>query len=411
MRRNVVPDPVIIVGGGLAGLACAATLEARGVPFHLFEASDRVGGRVRTDEIDGFRLDRGFQVHFPAYPHAKKALGDAELDLRPWRNGAQIWDGGRLRILDRDRPLKTLLDGALTPLDLVRLGALSLQAARMTVEEIRDLDDASTEAELERRGFSEAAFTRFLRPFYGGVFVDLDLKLSRSQFLFIQKMLVAAPASQPNAGMETIPRALAARFPAERLSVGTRVEEILRTSDGRVDGVRIRGERLPAARVVLATDADAAQRLSGLPLAQGWLESVAIYFEAQAPAVEGAYIVLNGSGVGLLNEVVPITNAAPGYAQEGRHLLCAVVVGDPKASDDTLIEAARREVRAWCPAAGELRFLRLYRVRRHQLPQPPGFDAPPPTAPPGLVLAGELVTNCSIDGAIESGLRAAEVGA
>ena len=401
-------DPVIIVGGGLAGLACAGALEAKGVPFQLFEASDRLGGRVRTDVVEGFRLDRGFQVYFPAYPNASLALEGADLDLRAWRNGAKVWDGVRFRTLDRDHPITTLRDAALGPFDLVRLALLSLGAAASSVEKIRELPDATTDAELRRRGFSDAAIRRFLRPFYGGIFVDPALRVSRRQFLFIHKMLVAAPAALPNAGMEAIPRALAARFPASRVGLDAPVEGLLRSADGRVEGVRVGGEALPASRVVLATDADAASRLSDLPLSREWLGSVSLYFEAERPPFVGATIALNGSGKGIVNEVVPLSNAAPGYAPEGRHLLCAVVLGKPSAPDVALADEVCREVRTMCPEAGELRFLRLDRVRHHQLSQEPGFDAPPPGGPAGLLIAGEIATNCSIDGAIASGLRAAE---
>lgn len=398
----------MIVGGGLAGLACAGALEAKGIPYRLFEADDRLGGRVRTDEVQGFRLDRGFQVYFPAYPTASKLLKGAGLDLRPWRNGAKVWDGTRLRTIDRERPLQTLHEGVLDFPDLARLLRLTVEIAMKSTEVIRAQPDMSTEAELRRRGFSERALRRFLRPFYGGVFVDPPLGVSRRQFLFVAKMLGERPASIPNRGMEAIPRALAARIPAARMAIRTPVDEILRDASGRVEGIRVGGECLSTSTVVLATDADTAARLSGLPLARGWLGSVALYFESERPICEGAYIVLNGSGRGRVNEVVPITNAAPGYAPPGRHLLCAVLLGDPQESDEVLVEEVREELRAWFPAAGDLRFLRFYRVRHHQLPQPPGFDAPSPSTPPGLVLAGELMTNCSIDGAIASGLRAAE---
>ena len=400
-------EPVIIVGGGLAGLACAGELHAKGVPFRLFEASDRVGGRVRTDEVDGFRLDRGFQGYFPAYPNAAKALEGTDLDLRSWRNGADVWDGERMRTLDRDRPLATLFDGALGLADLTRLLALSAKTLKMSVETIRSLPDTTMRAELERRGFSEKALRRFFRPFYGGVFVDPLLEISRRQFFFVQKMLGLAPASLPNAGMEAISRALAARLPGDSVSVETCVDTILRRPDGRIDGVKIGGERIAASSVVLAVDADTGQGLSGLPLARGWHSSATVYFESERPIVDDPYIVLNGSERGRVNEVAPITNAAPGYAPEGRHLLAAVVLGDATGPDAGLVDEVCREVRSWFPKAGEMRFLRLYRNHRHQLPQTPGFDAPPPETPPGLLIAGEATTNCSIDGAIESGVRAA----
>ena len=310
--------------------------------------------------------------------------------------------------MDRNRPVTTLLDRAIGPLDLLRLLLLSVQAATTSVEAIRRMPDATTDAELRRRGFSEEAVRRFLRPFYGGVFVDAPLRVSRRQFMFVHKMLVSAPAALPNSGMEAIPRALARRIPGERLSTDSPVEALLRDTTGRVDGVRVEGEKIAASRVVLATDAEAASRLSGMPLAREWLGSVAIYFEAERPPFEGAYIALNGTGKGRVNEIVPISNAAPGYAPAERHLLCAVVLGDPAEPDNLLIDSVRDETRAILPEAGELRPLRLDRVRHHQLTQEPGFDAPPPEPPPGLLLAGERTTNCSIDGAIASGLYVAE---
>lgn len=405
-------EPVIIVGGGLAGLACATSLETQGVPYRLLEASDRLGGRVRTDDVEGFRLDRGFQVYFPAYPNAARVIDRKALDLRPFRIGAKVWDGKRLRTVDATRPFTTLREAALGPLDLTRLLLLTAQVTVKSVETLRNLPDRATEAELRRRGFTEGAIRRFFRPFYGGVFVDPTLAVSRRQFMFVQKMLAAAPAALPSAGMEAIPQALARRIPSQKVVLNAGVETLLRDSTGRVNGVRACGDAIGASSVVLATDSDTATRLSDLPLARPWLGSVTVYFEAERRPYDGATIALNGSGKGRVNEIVPITNAAHGYAPAGRHLLGVVILGTPEEDDATLTEAARAETAMILPAAGNLRPLRIDRIPRHQLVQTPGFDAPPPEAPPGLILAGECVTNCSIDGAIQSGLRAAaRVGA
>lgn len=73
------------------GLACARVLAKSGIPFTLIEASNGVGGRVRTDVVDGFRLDRGFQVFLPAYPEARRVLDYESLDLRPIYRGADVF--------------------------------------------------------------------------------------------------------------------------------------------------------------------------------------------------------------------------------------------------------------------------------------------------------------------------------
>src|ERR1700753_4419826 len=87
--------PVIIVGAGVAGLACALDLVAAGVPVQVLEGSDAVGGRMRTDERDGFRLDRGFQVFNTAYPQVKRRLNLRALQLRPVTAGGAGPAGGR----------------------------------------------------------------------------------------------------------------------------------------------------------------------------------------------------------------------------------------------------------------------------------------------------------------------------
>jgi phytoene dehydrogenase-like protein len=79
--------PVIIIGAGVAGLTCAIYLKQKSIPFVLLESSDEVGGRVRTDRVDGFLLDRGFQIFLTSYPEAKRVLNYEALQLKAFRSG------------------------------------------------------------------------------------------------------------------------------------------------------------------------------------------------------------------------------------------------------------------------------------------------------------------------------------
>src|SRR5438270_7408292 len=110
------PADVMIVGAGLAGLACARRLREIGISVLILEATDGIGGRVRTDTLDGFRLDRGFQVLLTAYPEAQRTLDSGPLDLRPFYPGALIRYRGKFhRLADpRKRPLAGLA-GLATP--------------------------------------------------------------------------------------------------------------------------------------------------------------------------------------------------------------------------------------------------------------------------------------------------------
>ena len=150
---------VLIVGGGLAGLACAVRLHERGARPLIVEASDDVGGRVRTDMVEGFRLDRGFQVYLDVYPEAGKLLDLPSLDLCPFNAGALVYLDGRLhRVMDVFRDPRRLLASALAPVgslaDKLRVAALRWKISRSTLADIAGREDLTTEAYLRRAGFS-----------------------------------------------------------------------------------------------------------------------------------------------------------------------------------------------------------------------------------------------------------------
>ena len=132
---------VAIVGAGLAGLACARTLARAGRACRVLEASNGVGGRVRTDTVDGFRLDRGFQVLLTAYPECRAVFDYGALDLRAFLPGADVRAGGRTsRIVDPWRDPKAALATALAPVgtlaDKARIARLRFRVRRGTVADL-----------------------------------------------------------------------------------------------------------------------------------------------------------------------------------------------------------------------------------------------------------------------------------
>src|SRR5918992_2866961 len=121
---------VIVVGAGLAGLTCAKVLAERGIEVVVYEASDGVGGRVRTDERDGFLLDRGFQVYFTAYPVSRRHLDHEALHLRAFDPGAIVCRGRKKSILsdplrDPKALVPSLLSDAATLQDKLRTAGLA----------------------------------------------------------------------------------------------------------------------------------------------------------------------------------------------------------------------------------------------------------------------------------------------
>lgn len=400
-------DPVAIVGGGLAGLVCARTLQRAGIPAIIFERDHALGGRLQTDSVDGFRLDRGFQVHFEAYPYARQELRQSDLKFRPFRAGAVIFDGEKLATIDRNRPLLMAFSTFLSLGDKLRMLKWSLTAARMTVEECRALPETSAEAYLKSLGFSSQFLERFARPFFGGVFLDRSLRISARQLAFVFKMISEGQVSVPAGGIAAIPAQIAADLAEGTVRLGTPVSGLVRDGD-RVVGIELlSGEVVPASAVVVATESDVAARLTGLPLPKDHLASTCVYFEAPIPPIADPYLVLNAAE-GRVNEVVPVSVVDPSVAPSGKHLVSATLLGEALEDDRTLGEQVKAEVAHWFPhgRVDQWRLLKVYRVRYAQMAQPPGFAGElsgAKTAIPGLYLSGEFTTNSSIDGALEAG--------
>lgn len=404
--------PVVVVGAGLAGLACARSLHRAGVPVVVLEASDRPGGRVKTDLVDGFRLDRGFHVHFTAYPNAAAELDNEALKLGNFRKGAMVLHGGKLHRIDPDRKLEILLLKLLNLNDKKTLRNYVGMLQETDVSNVRRMADKPMVEALKDAGFSDGLIEKFVRPFFAGVFLDPDLAVSRKQMAFVWKMIADGNVALPAEGIEALARQIADDLPPYLIRTYSRVESLDR-QNGRVVGVELdTHEHLEASAVVLATDAPTAAALSGLPTVEGTKSSVCLYFETPTPCVDGAYLVLNATGEGLVNHVAPLSNAQPAYAPAGKHLCSATVLGNPDLNDTELAAKVQKELETWFPTKGVYmwRFLRAYRIRYAQMPQPPGVFGNLPkneTQVPGLFFAGEFTTNGSVDGALESGLACA----
>ena len=416
-----MPPDVVIVGAGLAGLACARRLMQCGVPFTLLEASDGVGGRVRTDVVEGFRLDRGFQLFLPAYPEAARVLDYAALELRPFVPGALVRVNGRFhRVADpRVEPL-TGLRSAFNPVgtfrDKLRLANLKLALDRVGVEALGDTPDTSTLDELRgNRGFTDAFIQRLAAPFFGGVFLDKELATSARFFRFVFKMFAAGAGAVPRLGMGRIPEQLASTLPPGSMRLNAAVTSL---QPGRV--TLADGETLTPRAVVVATDATAAARLTGGAVADpGWKGNVTVYFAADRSPIGEGILAVNGDGVGPVNTVAVMSDVSPDYAPPGASLVSASVVGDGTLSPGDITSSSgdiessvRRQLAGWYgDAVGGWRHLRTYRVPLALPDQSAGKLSPwqrPVRLERGLYVCGDHRDNASIDGALTSGFRAAQ---
>lgn len=402
---------VVIVGGGLAGLAAARTLTAAGIPTLLLEASAELGGRVATDEVEGFLLDRGFQVLLDSYPEAQRALDLHALDLRPFVSGALVHRDGRLgRVSDPWRDpvagLRSLVSGIFSPTDVSRMIRLRHDAMAASGGEAAASDVTTAEA-LIARGFSERAVESFFRPFFGGVFLDARLDPPRHWFEFLFAMFARGRATLPATGMRAIPRQLAATLPPGTVRLSSAVRSV---RPGLVELAS--GERFAPRATILATDARALSALVPGTRAPAWGGCVTLYYAATHSPVGEPVLLLNGEpGTGPLNHVCVPSDVAPGYAPAGAHLVSATILGAPESDDGTLDRSARVQLAGWfgADAVREWRLLRASRVV-HSLPRV-GARTPSDAAvrlQDGLYACGDHLETPSINGALRSGRRAAE---
>ena len=406
------PSKTLVVGGGLAGLACAHKLHSAGVTPLLLEGSCHLGGRVATDAVDGFLLDRGFQVFLTAYPEARKLLKLDELQLRFFRPGALIFRNGKChRMMDVFRSPAHLLQTALQPIgsvsDKLRVARLRHRLKRLKPDEIVAQKDVSTECYLREEGFTEAMIDGFFRPFYGGIFLEKDLRTSSRMFAFTFRMFAEGYAALPARGMAEIPRQLAAELPENSIRTDAPVRSI-----GKGQVTLESGERIEARHVVVATDGETARDLvPGLGNSfVGWRSVVSLYFAAPKSPLNEAIIALNGDPEGLVNTVCVPSDVVSDYAPQNQSLVSVSVIDLAESSN--LESRVLQELESWFgPEVHAWSHLRTYRIRRALPEQLPGTEVPGGNGflrSEGIYVCGDHCGNTSIEGAIASGLRVAE---
>ena len=405
------PPDILIIGAGLAGLSCARHLSDAGISFQIIEASDSIGGRVRTDQHDGFHLDRGFQVLLTAYPEAQRTLDYHALDLKKFTPGSFSWFAGRMnKLIDPWRTpggwREAFKSDFGTLMDKLRILRLRSQVRRSSIEQIFQRPETSTKDALQTGGFSEEFVHRFFRPFFGGILLDGELKSSSRMFEFIFKMLSEGDIVVPAAGMGAISAQIASHLPENSIRLNTQAESLHENALTLAGG-----ESLTARAIVVAADGPSAAQLVGE--AEPASRSVTcFYYSADEPPVPEPMLVLNGDGAGPVNNFAVISQVAPSYAPAGKSLISVSVLGTQQLTEQQLGGFIIAQMKNWFgPTARSWQYLRNYRIPHAQPQQFPGALEPaqrPVRIRPGVYLCGDHRDNASIHGAMVSGRRAAE---
>jgi len=443
---------VVVVGAGLAGLAAAGDLARSGLHVALLEAAPRPGGRMATDRVEGFLLDRGFQVLNDAYPALCARVDLAALGCRAFEPGARVrWQGGMHAVSDPLRHPRGLVSSLRAPFvafsDMLPLLAMRRQLNRVAADPVQDTPQTTaphfkapqttaphfkapqttaphskapqttaphfkapqtTAQWLAQLGFSRDLVQALFRPLLAGILLDPALEASSRRAAFALGWFAKGAAILPAEGMGAVPAALAAALPAGVLQLSCPVESV---QPGKV--VLRDGRAIMARAVVVATDAQtAAEWVPGLPVVR-WRGVIHMAFDAPRSPVRGGWLVLDGDGAGPVNDLCVPSEVQPGYAPPGRALVSATVLDSRGAKGSELEAAVRAQLRTWF--GGEVdtwRTLRALAIERALVEQLPGncpVGEPALRASKGLYLAGDYLGLVSSQTALASGAAVSQL--
>ncbi|WP_432523074.1 FAD-dependent oxidoreductase [Kineococcus sp. SYSU DK006] len=405
---------VVVVGAGLAGLACAKHLSAAGVDVLVVEASDGVGGRVRTDVVDGFRVDRGFQLLNPAYPEVQKVLDVEALDLQPFDAGVAVHRHGRLHaVRDPRRHPAGIVEALRFPIGSVKEKAALVRWALSTTT-AGDLtrDDAPWWKALDEADVHGELRWSVLEPFLAGVLGEVDGTTSRRFVDLVVRSFLRGTPGLPARGVQAVPDQLAASLPAGSVALDTEVRHIGFAPRSLV--VETAAGGVSARSVVVATDAHAAAHLvPSIQVPDSHGLGTFWYAAPLTPAPSGRekLLHLDGDRSGPVVNTAVVSAVAPGYVVapgETRSLVSAQVLGADVSAD------VERRVREQLARVYGTQTAPWSLVAAHSLPHAlpvlePPFDGPRPVeVGEGVFVTGDHRENPSQQGALVAGRRAAD---
>ena len=366
----------------------------------MYEQADKVGGRVQTEEKGGFMLDRGFQVYLTAYPETSRLLDLDALRMGTFAPGAMLLSGpGFYRVMDVFREPKAFLETVTAPIgnlfDKALVGLLRTRMVQKTEEKIWAGRDRTTYEYLRKWFFSHRMIDCFFRRFYGGIFLEKELRTSARMFQFTFKMFSEGHAALPAGGMQRIPEQLAERLPEGSVRLGQKVMGITEKSVT-LEG----GEVIEGSQVVLATEGDSPLRPDGK--SSDWRGVTTWYFQAERSPLPEPIIALSSSDETQLNSVCVPSDIASGYAPEGKSLI-SVTSLELKPTDDI-----SKELKRWFgPISKDWKLLDSYEIKKGLPEQGPDFDQVGFTRKDGVYCCGDWAMGASIEGAVRSGLSVA----
>ena len=335
-----------IIGAGISGLTAAKVLEEKGFYPIVLEATGRVGGRVKTDVVNGHQMDHGFQVLLTGYPAAQRYLDYEKLNLQKIAPGAAIFKNKKQKIIgDPQRDLffllPTLLSGIGNFQDKIKILQLNAELKKKSLLAIFSTPTEKTSAYLTKFGFSKNMISDFFKPFFSGIFLETKLETSSRMFEFVYKMFGEGYATIPKSGMEAIPKQLLKQLKKTTFKYNTKVAEV---NEGEIvleDQTKIKSHY-----TLIATQTN--RLLPHLNRQSiSWKSCVNFYFETDKRTIKKPLIGLIAQQGSLVNNIFYTTSIAT-KTKAKKELLSVTVIDTQNLKEEALLQQVKKELKELC---------------------------------------------------------------
>ena len=396
-----------IIGAGVSGLIAAKVLENNGYSPTIIEASASVGGRVKSDTVQGYQLDHGFQVLLTSYPAAKKYLDFKPLALQELVPGATIFKNGKSQTIgDPLRNLSLVFPTLFASIgnfsDKLKILKLNRHLKKKSISAIFKTPETTTLAYLQKLGFSEAMLQDFFKPFFSGIFLEPNLDTSSRMFEFVYKMFGDGLAVIPKSGMQAISNQLKKGLKNTKIHFETPVKSVKNEIITLQDGSEIESHF-----TIIATEAsDLVANLKNQ--ATAWKSCDTLYFETSKRTLQKPIIGLIADKNALINNLFYHSSVAMEMKGD-KELLSVTVVKDHDLTAEKLIEKVAKELHVFCGIVHP-KFIQHYQIKK-ALPKLSNLlyelSSTETKLTSSIFLAGDQLLNGSLNAAMIAGERAA----
>ena len=400
----VYHSDIIILGAGPAGLACALKCQQLGREYLLIEGSNRIGGRLGSIYEDGYIFDLGFQVYNSAYVTTNSFLDLDELNLKYFKPGAAVHYGNSFQIIsdplrDISKVFSTIFSSLTTVSDNIKILALKNSLSNYKIED-DGAEDISTLEFLVQYGFSDKFIKYFFMPFFSGIFLENKLDTSSKFFKYVFSNFNNGLASLPQKGMQAIPEQLMSKIDRERVMMGKTAIKI--EDEKKIifdDGDIIKGENI----VLTGESSTLAENIK-----YEYNAVNTIYFATENEIENGDYIHLFPED-DLINNIAIPSSISSAYSDGLSHLISITILEYDHNDIELIKNIQKRLSNYYGGEPGSFDFLRTLNITKATIKQPVGYFDRQKIIQDGIIISGEQVTNGSIEGAIISGLNAADL--